>query len=479
MFPKSLIAFLLAFRLFAQDKSETADPKAQRPLSGGPQVDEKLPLGPLAASPFCAGSLTVLQQILDRLSTLEQQNRQLVEEVRSLREQVHAPEAGAAPKPAGPPLDEKVAVDEGQIAEQAQTKVEASQKFPIRLNGMLLFNIFSNSAYPSGESASDYGLLTAAARSGATVRQTLLGLRFDGPQIFGGGRVNGDLQMDFWGGYPDPGDNLIRLRQAEVSLDWANRSLSAGQMKPLISPSQPDSLAEVGIPPLAGAGNLWYWLPQLRYEERVHLGTNNGLTGQLALLQTEENYAASAPYSVSLDKARPAVEGRGAFWHKFDDTRRFEIGTGFHASTTHVNGQSVDSRIVSVDWLGDIWQHLQISGTFFHGENVEGLGTLTNGFTMDPQGQFLPIHSNGGWVQFAFPITNRLTFNVFGGLQNDRSMYGPADALSRNFTYASNFMYHLGPNVVVSLEGLQLRARDFNGSTEIHNHYDLAIGYLF
>jgi hypothetical protein len=40
-------------------------------------------------------------------------------------------------------------------------------------------------------------------------------------------------------------------------------------------------------------------------------------------------------------------------------------------------------------------------------------------------------------------------------------------------------MYHLGPNVIVSLEGLQLRTRSFSGSSEIHNHYDVALGYLF
>jgi hypothetical protein len=40
-------------------------------------------------------------------------------------------------------------------------------------------------------------------------------------------------------------------------------------------------------------------------------------------------------------------------------------------------------------------------------------------------------------------------------------------------------MYHLGPNVLVSVEALQMRTRLFSGLNETHNHYDVALGYLF
>lgn len=437
----------------------------------------------------------LLQQILDRLSTLEEQNRQLVEEVRSLKEQLHpqnaaAPPATAESGPAAssesataaaspPSLEERVTVNEGRIGEQAQTKVESSQKFPIRLTGMLLFNAFDNSHYSGSESAADYGLLTGPAGAGATFRQTLVGLQFDGPHLPGGGKVSGDLMMDFWAGYPDPGANWIRIRQARVSLDWANRSFSVGQDQPLISPYQPDSLAEVGVPPLAGAGNLWQWLPQARYEERFRLGPDSGITAQAAIIQTEESYTTSSEYPVPLEKARPGFEGRASFWHKFDDTRRIEIGSGFHVGTSHVAGQSVDSHIGTVDWFAAPEKHLQISGTFFDGDNIQGLGTFTNGFVFDPEGRVQPVHSRGGWTQFAFPITRRLTLNIFGGIQDDHAEYLVPGATWRDFTYASNVVYRLGPNVLLSAEALQVRADNTGGLRDIHNHYDLAIGYLF
>lgn len=429
-------------------------------------------------------SQALMAQVLQRMDALEQQNRQLIQEVHALRQEVNASQHPTASSTTAQqeetPLQDRVAVNERRVAEQAQTKVEASQKFPISLNGMLLFNAFANSASSDTGDSGEYGVLTGPAKSGATLRQTLLGLDFQGPSLPGDGRVNGELRMDFWAGSSTPGESWIRLRRADISLDWKNRSFVVGQDKPLIAPYQPDSLAEVGIPPLAGAGNLWLWLPQARYEERLHLGANNGFTGQIALVQTAESYqTVPGQYSDSLELARPAVEGRVAFWHKFDDVRRFEFGSSFHASSTHVAGSSVPSRIASFDWHVIPLSKIDFTGTFYTGRNVASLGALGNGFTISTDGIARPVHSSGGWSQVSFPITSRLTLNFFGGVEddhpNDVTIYGAV----RNISYATNFMYHLGPNVVVSTEALQMRTRYFSGQSEIHNHYDLALGYLF
>src|SRR5579872_673400 len=108
----------------------------------------------LAAFAFClfptillAQQKSDLQQVLDRLDRIEQENKDLAEQVRALRAELAAtrnPPAAPASStaavgtPAAPPIEERVAVDESRIAEQAQTKVEASQKLPITLTGMVL-----------------------------------------------------------------------------------------------------------------------------------------------------------------------------------------------------------------------------------------------------------------------------------------------------------------------------------------------------
>ena len=226
--------------------------------------------------------------------------------------------------------------------------------------------------------------------------------------------------MDFF----NPQDQgWLRIRTGDISFDWQNRSFSVGQYAPLISPYEPSSFAEVGIPPLAGAGNLWLWLPQARYEERIHLNAASGIKGQLAVLETQETYgqAPNVHYD-DFDPNRPAMEGRAAYWHKFDDERRFEIGAGFHASTTHVLYASVPSRVYSVDWLAVPWSKLKLTGTIFRGENFSNLGGLPPGFTVvNPDLSIVePVHGGGGWAQASSPITSRLTLNIFGGLQNNR-----------------------------------------------------------
>lgn len=426
-----------------------------------------------------------LQAILQRLDSLERQNRELAQEVHSLRQELvasrsqQAKPAGSSPVEPQAPLDERVARNENRIEEQAQTKVEAAHKLPIAITGMLLFNAFSNSKSPAGYTG-DADLLTGPERSGATLRQTLLGLQFHGPDLPGDGNVHGDIMMDFFSGSSYPSGSWLRIRRGVITLDWKNRALTVGQDKPLISPRAPNSLAEVGVPALAGAGNLWLWLPQIRYEERVHLGEMSGITPQIALMQTNENYARIQPeYGNTLEESRPGVEGRVAFWHKWDDTRRLEIAPGFHASTTHVAGQSVDSRLFSLDWLFRPSSRMEFSGAFFHGRNFASLGALPQGFTILESDRAVPVHGDGGWVQLSSPITRRLTLNLFSGEQQNRARDLASGDIQRNLSYAANLMYRVGPNVLVGVEALQLRTRLFPSGDHVRNHYDLSFAYLF
>src|SRR5690348_17037148 len=99
-----------------------------------------------------------LSRILERLDRLEQENRALSEEVRDLRARLDGG-GPAASIPANLPegqtatVEQRLNIQERRVDEQAQSKVEASQKFPIRLTGMLLFNAFVNSKQNGG---SDY-----------------------------------------------------------------------------------------------------------------------------------------------------------------------------------------------------------------------------------------------------------------------------------------------------------------------------------
>lgn len=422
-----------------------------------------------------------LQMILQRLTALEDRNRQLVEEVHALRQELVATRSTAQASPEAavsatqPPLDERVDVAERRIEEQSQTKLEAEHKLPVTLTGMFLFNAFSNSG---PYDAPNYAYLpTGPSSSGGTLRQTSIGLQFQGGSLPGGGTVGGNLIMDF---FEPAGQGWLRIRTGDLSFDWQDRSFSVGQYSPLISPYQPSSFAEVGIPPLAGAGNLWLWQPQARYEERLHLSKATGITGQVAVLETQETYGQpQSEYGGSLDPNRPAIEGRLAFWHKFDDERRLEIGSGFHASSSHVLGESAASRVYSIDWLALPWSRLTLSGSLFRGQNLSNLGGVGPGFTVVDEYQVVPIHGGGGWAQVSAQLAKRLTLNIFGGIQANRESNLQSDDIVQNLSYAGNLMYRISPNVIISFEALQARTRLRYEEEQIRNRYDLALAYLF
>ena len=238
---------------------------------------------------------------------------------------------------------------------------------------MALFNAFVNSKQSGGADYPVVAAPTGAGHAGATVRQTIIGLEFGGPRTIWGGKVNGSVYMDFFAGATN---SALRIRTASIEIDWKNRSMMAGLEKPIFNPREPSSLAQVGISPLTGAGNLWLWLPQVRFEQDLRLGAIQ----RVARADRRGADARDRPVrrALSCRKRRaPAAEGRFNFYHKLDEDRRLEIAAGFHASTTHAAGQSIPSNLFSLDWFFNPWKPVEFTGVFYSGQNVAHLGSGT------------------------------------------------------------------------------------------------------
>ncbi|MDQ6698761.1 MAG: hypothetical protein M3Z36_01090 [Acidobacteriota bacterium] len=436
-------------------------------------------LVPFLGAALAAQTTTDLRQVLERLDTLEAQNRNLLEEIRALRQEVAASRGETTAET--PPLEERVAVQERRIEEQAQAKVEASQRMPVQLTGMLLFNAFHN----GGRSGDSQYPVVAGARpkssnAGASLRQTLIGFKFNGPEIFAGGKVSGTIMMDLFEQSSDSSYQGIRLRTGSINIDWKTRSLMIGQDKPIIAPRDPSSLAQVGVSPLTGAGNLWLWQPQIRFEQRVNFGEQMGARLQVGAYQTSETSAnPPAVFASTLERSRPGLEGRFEIWRKFEGGRRIEIAPGFHASDTHVVGVTVPSRAFSIDWLIQPFEKLEFSGAFYREENLANLGTIRQGFTILGPGSAIAIRGAGGWAQLSYVATKRLTFNLFDGQHDDNVHDLRGNGIDKNRNYGANLIYRLAPNVLFSFEGSQVRTRYVSSGTRLNNHYDLALAYLF
>ena len=419
-----------------------------------------------------------LAAILERLDRVERQNQELTEEVRALRAQLGP--AQPEPSPQTPPVEQRLDIQDQRIDEQAQTKVESSQKFPIRFTGMALFNSFINSRQSGGVDYPTVAAATGPEHSGATVRQTILGLEFRGPEAVWGAQVRGSVYMDFFSGTA-PLAQTMRLRTGSVELDWATRNVLVGVEKPIFNPREPSSLAMVGLSPLTGAGNLWLWMPQARFEQDFSLGTQNGIRAVMGVVQTRElpPYPGSTATGI-LEAARPGLEGRYEFFHKFDDDRRIEIAPGFHVSATHFGGVSIPSQVVSIDWLFKPVRRLEFTGAYFHGQNLAILGTgaMRQGFDVDYDAPE-PVHSQGGWGQITIHALPRLDFHLFSGQEDDRNRDLINGLVGKNLLYGGNLYFRLAPNVLLSWEATQMRTVYLGQGVRINNHYDVAIGYLF
>jgi hypothetical protein len=418
-----------------------------------------------------------LKEILERLQRLEESNRALVAEVASLRSELAATRG---PTPAPQPAEETLSVLERRVEEQAQSKVESSQRFPIRVTGMALFNAFLNSSGGGGRQYPTVAVPGSDRTGGGSMRQSVIGLDFRGPETVWGGKVRGALALDLYGGSGQSLDQLLRFRTGSVAIDWKSRTFMTGVDKPIVAPREPSSLAQVAYSPLTGAGNLWLWMPQARFEQDVRLGERSRVRAQLGVVEVHDNYTSGTPgYAPYVERSRPGLQGRFEF--RTGSERRLEIAPGFHASSSHAGGYSLPSRLFSLDWLAQPWRTLDLTGAFFAGQNVAPLGTggAGGGLASLRAGQLSAVHSLGGWGQVTYRATPRLSFNLFSGQQDNRERDLEQGQVGKNLAYGGNFFYRLAPNVVLSLELSQVRTQRTTAGTLLNNHYDLALAYLF
>jgi uncharacterized protein (UPF0335 family) len=422
-----------------------------------------LPLLYFSAVGIAASQQPDLAQILARIERLEQENASLKEELRQLKSRLDG---------TGPPIEERVAVQERRVEEQQQTKVESSERVPVKLTGMVLFN-----AYSGGRNGVPQDFPTfASTRNGlrqirGTMAQTSVGLQVDSPTTIAGARARGEVIADFYGEYDEYA--VPRLRTGFLDLNWNTRGVRVGIEKPIVAPRNPTSLAQVVYPALWGAGNLWFWQPQARIEQRFDAGATR-VNAQLGLFQTKETSPGGnlAP--------RPSWQTRLQMAHNFDEERRVEFAPGFAYSRTQAAGSSAPSQLVTADWLIAPSRWWEFTGALFHGKNAGPLGGLRQGVLLVDEGVIRAVGTTGGWGQIMLRPASRLRIHAMLGAQDDRNRDLITGAIARNLSWALNGITQLSPNVLLGLELQQIRTTFLGpNGTRVLNRYDVSLAYLF
>jgi len=357
-------------------------------------------------------------------------------------------------------LQERQQTTEAQVKVHDQTKVESNSKYPLRVTGLLLFNSFVNRGSVDNVDLPEAALssqnnTTGNGSTGGTFRQTILGLQGYGPRI-AGAQTSAEVDLDFfaglaYGGYATSA-GTVRMRTASINLDWAEDSIQAGLVMPLISPLSPTSYAMVAEPALAGAGNLWTWAPQLRYTHQIPLRSGKRLQLEFGLwdpptagYSTNELFRVPSPSEAS---KQPGYESRVSYGTLAGD-HPFQIGfSGYYSRQSYPGNQRVDSWAATTDWRVPLGRHVEVSGEGYRGRALGGLGggvykdVLFGIYTSTGLNAYRGLNAAGGWAQLKAYFTQSLEANASIGLDNG---------------YAEDFHEFIFPPTVTST---QLRARN-------------------
>jgi hypothetical protein len=392
------------------------------------------------------------------------------------------------------------------VAQQQQTKVESASRLPVRLTGLILFNTFVNRGVVDQIDLPNSALLGTSLSShistGASLRQSILGLEGTGP-ILAGAHTSGRISMDFFGGVTGSAANgpagTPRLRTAAISAEWKHDQLEASYDAPFITALSPTSYATVAQPALAWSGNLWSWMPQLAWKHVSPLpGKDRQLTFQLGLLDTQTlnagNNLSGRSTGAGEASGQPSYETRLAFGSG-DEAHRLEIGIGgMYGRQRYPGDQRIDTWATTADWQLPI-KRLRISGELYRGQ---GLGSLGGGAYRDAVTYPVPgstdtyrraLDSQGGWIELSYKLSAVLRANASIGQDSASgsqlrdsvpiAFTSPAYFYARNRSVVGNLVYRPWASILISPEYRRLQSWPITGNVHTANIYTLTFGYQF
>jgi outer membrane murein-binding lipoprotein Lpp len=472
---------------------------------------------------------TTIQALRSEVSRSREETRELRSELQGAMEKLSsasrgpatvekgAPAVAVAPavrqEPAAPApsearlnrLEEDQQLLQAKVDEQHQTKVESASKYRVKFGGIALLNLFGNSGTVDNQDVPNMALppgpLSTSGSVGATVRQSELGLEVFGPTL-AGARTSGEVNFDFMGGFADVSngvtEDLVRLRTATMRLDWDRTSVVGGQDALFFSPLSPTSFASLGYPAFADAGNLWTWTPQLRIEHRSNISESDRLLlqgGVLDPLSGEPPYSQDYRVPSGGEQSRkPAVASRVAWIHGSGD-RAMTMGVGgYYSRQNYGAGRTVDAWAGTADWNAPLGNHFALSGEFYGGRALGGLGAaqgrsvLFGGVPTDPTSEVLGLETMGGWTQLKFKATGTIEFNAAFGEDNPfardlRYFSAPSSAgyasVAKNQNALFNVIFRPRSDLLFALEYRYLNTEQTTNSINTAGTLNLSMGVLF
>ncbi len=400
-------------------------------------------------------------------------------ELQQLRAEVAALKAARETVPATT-VQQSAAVEllTAQVAELAQTKVESTSRFPVKIFGTVHANVFANSATPNWLDIPNLVNPTPAdghtGTFSATLRQTRLGFTADGPKL-GSVRTSAVVAMDFFGGIPgfQTGQvmGLPRLLVAFARLDGEKTAAEIGQDQMILAPRDPTSLAAFAFPLLFRSGNLYLRTPQVRVERAItsRLRASGGIVAPIGGDLTVEDYRFVPPALGGERSRRPGLQARISYASDEPTASRLvDVGLSGHYGWERRPSALAESWAGAVDfalrrdWIG-------VAGEAFAGENIDAFGGALG----------LDARAAGGWAELQLKPTTRFSIQAGAGVDEIRGAALQIVPRRRNQTVYGNVIFAVTPEIETSFEYRWLTTTPRGAAERSNGHFDWVFAYKF
>ena len=370
-----------------------------------------------------------------------------------------------------------------QLSEQAAGGVTTRSGMRLQLHGRVMLKALGNARRVNNFDNPQFVLETSSGAGnldrglGMTIRESRFGLVVTTSDVLGGA-FTGDADVDFHGGQFLSGGGrsfpLLRLRTARATVRWQAAHLMVGQESPLISGVNPATLAAIGTPSFATAGNLWLWLPQVR--AGVERGSSVRFGIQAAVLAPTTGDPVGT-FETDFDPAersqRPYVQGRVSMAFGDGDLAR-EVGCGVHRGWLRFETDSLRiSSAFACDAMLPIAERLELRGEYFRGRGLRGLGGGGIGQNFSPTSGV--VVTSGGWAQLnAVPHT---ALRVGVGCGGEDPATGGVARLRNDACSAHAIVRPVGP-IFFGVEARRIRTT-YSSGRYTNDHVTAAFGFEF
>ncbi|MGH7525768.1 MAG: hypothetical protein ACREMX_03600 [Gemmatimonadales bacterium] len=365
--------------------------------------------------------------------------------------------------------------------EAQQPDIQAS------VHGLILMNAFHTSDNVNNSDVPQFAIPPIGnpkrSTSSATVRQSRVTVSALVPE-FARGALTGELDADFFGGQQASTGGrtfpLLRIRRAFAELTWSRFALLVGQESPPIAAVSPSSLASIGFPDFAGAGNLWLWIPQVRLSGDLAPGGSVRIGAEIAALAPTSGDPQGAFLTqpdIAERSGRPFLQSRvRGRWGAGEEQGEVSLG-GHYGWLVDSTGSRVASKALAASLWTPLARGVELRAEAFTGQALAGLGGGGIGQNMVRDG--VPVRTKGGWFQLNLRPSRSIEVGGGAGLDDPDDEDLDVPSRLRNVAFEGHLVWRHAPAVVgLEVRGIRTRYAPPLGTLSAA-HVNLGAGFEF